>query len=102
MICSRQLGSLKAWSRSNNLSAGFHKVAGEVNKFPSLEVEGVHIGIETLSHARIEVVLGIREEELSAPHTAGSANADQPVTPVDRIHERAPNGSIGVLYEIGV
>ena len=84
------------------MSADFNEVAGEVHEFPSLEVEGVHVGVETLSHAGIEVVLGIREEELCAAYSAGSANADQPVTPVDRIHERAPNGSIGVLYEIGV
>ena len=67
-----------------------------------MEIEGVHVGIETLTHARVEVVLGIREEELCAPYAAGSANADQPVAPVDRIHERAPNRGIGVLYEIGV
>ena len=84
------------------MSAQLYKVAGEVNEFPSLEVEGVHVGIETLTHARIEVVLGIREEELCATYAAGSADADQSVAPVDRIHERTAYGRVGVLDEVGV
>lgn len=82
--------------------ADFNEVAGEVHEFPSLEVEGVHVGVETLSHTGIEVVLGIREEELGAPYAAGSADADQSVAPVDRIHERTAYGRVGVLNEVGV
>ena len=46
--------------------------------------------------------LGIREEELCAAYSAGSANTDQPVAPAIESMSARPNGGIGVLYEIGV
>ncbi len=77
------VGQFEGLVEEQNLPAHLNKVAGEVHEFPSLEVEGVHVGIETLSHAGIEVVLGIREEELCAAYSAGSANANQSIAPVD-------------------
>ena len=85
------------------MPADFNEVAGEVHEFPSLEVEGVHVGVETLSHTGIEVVLSIREGGTWVPPYAGGTRmADQSVAPVDRIHERTAYGRVGVLNEVGV
>ena len=65
------------------------------------EEEVVHVDKEA-GTIRAEFLPGVLQQESCLAHTTGALDADEPVAPVDLVHEVAAYGSIGVLYEIGV
>ena len=78
------------------------ELSGKVGNAVSLEVEVVHVDVQTLTVADIEVLLGILEEECGLSNTSGALNAYEPVVPVDLVHESTANRCIDMLYEVSM
>jgi len=85
-----------------NLASTTAELTGKVGKAPPLEVEIVHIDIETTRVVGSKVLLGILQEKSGFANTTGAFDAYEPMAPVYLIHQRAPNGSVGMLYKICV
>ena len=79
-----------------------HKLFGKLCNAFALEVEVVHINVEHAAVALYEFFFGILQEECCLSHATCSLYANEPVVPVDLVHQPTANGSIGVLYKIGV
>ena len=96
------VGELEGLVDEQDLSTEFDEFGSKVYQFSSLEIEGVHIGIEALSQSGVKVFLGVGEQELCASYTSGATNANEAVAPIDGVHKTSPYGRIGVLYEESV
>ena len=96
------VGELESLVDEQDLSSEFDEFGSKVYQFSSLEIEGVHIGIEALSQSGVKVFLGVGEQELCASYTSGATNANEAVAPIDGVHKTSPYGRIGVLYEESV
>ena len=68
----------------------------------TLEVEVIHIYIQTLPVAWVEVFLGILKQKSGLSNPSRTANAYHTVVPVYLIHKGAVDRCIGVLYEISM
>ena len=78
------------------------ELAGKLLNTFLLKIEVVHIHIEALLVASVEIVLRILKQECGLAHTAGALDADETVVPIDLIHQATPDRSMGMLYQIGM
>ena len=62
------------------------EVGSKVGNATSLEIEVIHIHIETLAVVGIKVLLGILQQECGLSHTSCTLNANQTVAPVNFVH----------------
>jgi len=68
----------------------------------TLKIEVIHVDVQTLAVVDIKVLLGILEEECGLSHTSGTLDADEPVVPVDLVHEITANRCVDMLYEVSM
>ena len=78
------------------------ELSGKVGDTVSLEVEVVHVDIQTLAVVDIELLLGVLQQEGGLSDTSCALDADEAVAPVDLIHQGATNGCVGMLHEVSV
>ena len=79
------------------LASTFHKFLGEVHDAAPLEIETVHVNVEAAPHVNIEILLGILEKKGCFAYTTWSFDANQPVTPVDFVHQGTRHCSVRML-----
>ena len=67
-----------------------------------LKLEVIHIDIEASAVSSIKVLLDIFQKKGRFPYTTCSLYAYQATMPINLVHQGAPDGSVRMLYEIGV
>ena len=82
------------------LTAILIKRSCKVGNASSLEIEVVHVEIEAFAVVRVEMFLGILEQEGGFTHTTSSLDADHAVVPVYLVHEKTANGRIDMLHKV--
>ena len=78
------------------------ELSGKVGYAMSLEVEVVHVDVQTLAVVDIKLLLGVLQQEGGFPDAPRTLDADKAVAPVDLIHKGATNGCIRMLHEVSV
>ena len=78
------------------------KLSGEVGYTVTLEVEVVHVDIQTLAVVDIKLLLGVLQKEGGLSDTSRTFDANEPVAPVDFVHQGAAYWCVGMLDEISV
>jgi hypothetical protein len=78
------------------------ELTGKVGYAVPLEVEIVHVDIQTLAVADIKLLLCILKQECGLSDTTGTLDADEPVVPVDLVHEITTNRCVDMLYEVSM
>ena len=96
------VGQLERLVDEQHLSALLHEPACEVHNAMGLEVEAVEVDVQALAQLYVKVLFGILKQERGASDAAGAFDANQPVAPVDGVHERAAYRGMEVLHQIGV
>ena len=76
------------------------ELTGKVGDATPLEVEVVHVDVETLAVSDTEVLLGVLQQEGCLTHTASALDANQAVVPVYLIHEGSTNWRVNVFHQI--
>ena len=74
----------------------------KVGNAVTLEVKVVHVDVQTLTVADIEILLGILKEECGLSYTSGALDAYEPVVPVNLVHESTANRCIDMLYKVSM
>ena len=85
-----------------HLSTSFDEIARKIHQLTSLEVERVHVHIETLTQARVKILFGIGEQKGSASHSSGTTNTNQSIAPIDGVHQSSTHRGAGMLNEVGM
>ena len=83
------------------LASSLLELGGKLYNAVVGEEEVVHID-EEAGTVRTKLLLGVLQQESCLAYTAGSLDADKSVVPIDLVHKVAANGSIGMLYKVGV
>ena len=78
------------------------KLTGKVGDAASLEIEVVHVDIQTSVVVAAEMFLGVLQQESRLSHATCALNANEPVGPVYLVHEDAANWGVGVLHQVGM
>ena len=60
----------------------------------------IQIYVKTLLIIRAKMLAGIIQQKSRLSHSARTLNADQPVIPVDLIHQSSTNRRIQVFYQV--
>ena len=68
----------------------------------TLEIEIVHVDIQTLTVVDIKLFFSVLKEEGGLSDATRALNADHAVAPVNLIHEGAANWCINMLYKVSV
>jgi hypothetical protein len=68
----------------------------------SLEVEVVHVDIQTLAIVDIKMLFGVLQQEGGFSDTSGAFDANQSVAPVNLVHEGATNWCIDMLHKVSM
>lgn len=84
------------------LSPALPELTGEVSQTSALEIEIVHINVQTLTRAYIKILLGILQEKGGLADATSAFDAYERLLPVYFIHEGAAHVQVRVLNEIGV
>ena len=80
----------------------FIELISELCNTMSLELEVVHVDIQTLAVVDIKSVFSVWQEEGGFSNAARALDADHAIAPVYLIHEGAANWCIYMLYKISV
>ena len=83
-------------------AALLHEIACKICNASTLEIEIVHVDIQTTVVVGRKVFLGILQQECSLAHTPCSFDANHPVVPVDFVHQDSSYRGIGMFYQIGM
>lgn len=84
-----------------HLASATLELPGKVCQAVGREIEIVHVDKEA-GTVGPELLLGILQQESRLAHSARSLDADEPVVPVNLVHEVAADRGIGMLHKIGV
>ena len=76
--------------------------AGKVGNAMSLEVEVVHVDIQTLLVEYIKMLFSVLEEEGGLSDAACTFDADHTVAPVDLVHKGATYWSVDMLDKVSM
>ena len=96
------VGLLKHLVDEQHLTTLTDKFSGKVGDATPLEIEVVHVDIQTFMVVATEMLFGVLQQERRLSHTSCALNANEPVGPVNLVHKDASNRGIGVVHQVGM
>ena len=94
------IGVLEHLVDEQYLSSCLHELLGKLEERFPLEIEVVHVDVETPAVLRAEVLFGILEQEGCSAYAATAFDADESLVPVNFIHEGTSDGGLRALHQI--
>ena len=76
------------------------ELSGKVTYTLPLEIEVVHVHVETSSVIGTELLFSILQQESRLPHSARTFYSYHTCTPIHLVHQDTAHGSIAVLHQI--
>ena len=80
----------------------FDKIPSKIGNAAPLEIEIIHIHIEALAIIGSEPFFGILQDKSGLPNATRAFNTDQPIIPIDFIHQLSPDRCTGVINQVRV
>ena len=78
------------------------ELSGKVGNTVTLEIEVVHVDIQTLAVVDIKLLLGVLQQEGGFSNASGAFNTNQTVVPVDLVHKGSTNWCIDMLHKVSM
>lgn len=95
------VGILEHLVDEKHFASFFDKPAGEIHQTVLGKIKVVHVDVQT-GRVGAELFLGVLQQKSCLTYTSCTLDADQPVVPVDLVHQAPANGGIGMLHQITV
>ena len=96
------IGLLEHLVNQKYTTAVFNEVFGKFSNTQTLEVEVVHIDIQTTAVGRSKLLFSVLQEEGGLADAPCTLDTYQAVAPVNLIHKITTDCSICVVYQIGM
>ena len=96
------VGFLEHLVDEQHFAAVLVELAGKVGNTAPLEVEVVHVHVEALAVAHIEILLGVLQKECGFSYAPRTFDANHTVAPVDFVHKASTNWCVSMLHKIRV
>ena len=83
-----------------DFTTSLHELLGKLEERLPLEVEVVHVDVETPAISRTEVLFRILEQESCSAYAATTLNADKSLVPINFIHQGTSDGRLCAFHQI--